>query len=228
MIIDKGPKRAYALIKRCIDTLAALVLLMITLPILVATAIAIKLASPGPIFFRQERPGKDEKIFNLYKFRTMKVELSENGRDLSATERLTKIGIFLRKTSIDELPQLLNILRQDMSFIGPRPLLVRYLPYYSEAERKRHTIRPGISGWAQVNGRNTLSWEEKFRYDLEYVNNYSFFFDLKIACLTMKKLFQSSEVIPAGTTQSTMALDKERKEMRQRNQAAQTGREMLS
>lgn len=203
----------YPWFKAVLDTVAAVIVLAVASPIMLVAALAIKLTSEGPVFFRQNRPGKNEKIFRLYKFRTMAVAADEDGAGLSDVERMTRVGEILRKTSIDELPQLINILKQEMSFIGPRPLLVRYLPFYSATERLRHTVRPGISGWAQVNGRNTLNWEEKFKYDVEYVQNISLAFDVKILLLTIKKLFYRSEVITAGTAQTTMALDEERRHL---------------
>lgn len=213
----------YPWFKSGLDTVAAAIVLFLASPIMLVAAVAIKLSSKGPVFFRQNRPGKNEKIFRLYKFRTMAVAAprDEEGAGLSDAERMTRVGEILRKTSIDELPQLINILKQEMSFIGPRPLLVRYLPFYSATERLRHTVRPGISGWAQVNGRNTLNWEEKFKYDVEYVQNISLAFDAKILVLTIKKLFYRSEVITAGTTQSTMALDDERRHLASGNSLAE-------
>lgn len=211
MTTEAHHRSSYVCIKAVADTLAAIAILILVSPILLLAAIAIKISSPGPVFFRQDRPGKYEKVFRLYKFRTMAVAPEEGEDGLSDTERMTPVGETLRKTSIDELPQLINIIKQEMSFIGPRPLLVRYLPFYTETERLRHTVRPGISGWAQVNGRNTLNWEEKFKYDVEYVEKISLAFDFKILLLTLKKLFYRSEVITAGTTHSTMALDDERK-----------------
>lgn len=176
-------------IKRLLDYILAVVLLAALSPIMLLAAIAIKLEDPkGPVMFKQKRAGKDAKIFEVYKFRTMKVETEQDGRKLSDMERLTKVGSFLRKTSIDELPQLFNIIRGEMSFIGPRPLLVEYLKYYSPEQMRRHEVTPGISGWAQVNGRNAISWEEKFKYDVEYVERISFIFDLKITLLTIKKI----------------------------------------
>lgn len=139
--------------------------------------------------FKQERPGLNEKIFTLYKFRSMTDERDENGELLPDSVRLTKFGKFLRSTSLDELPELFNILKGDMSIIGPRPLLVQYLPLYDEHQRRRHEVRPGLSGLAQVNGRNAISWEEKFNLDIEYVNNISFILDWKIIFLTIKKVF---------------------------------------
>lgn len=213
MTSESKARSTYICVKSVADTLAAIAVLIVVSPILLLAAIAIKVSSPGPVFFRQDRPGKHEKVFRLYKFRTMAVAPEEGEDGLSDAERMTPVGEMLRKTSIDELPQLINIIKQEMSFIGPRPLLVRYLPFYTETERLRHTVRPGISGWAQVNGRNTLNWEEKFKYDVEYVEKISLAFDLKILLLTLKKIFYRSEVITAGTTHSTMALDEERRHM---------------
>ncbi len=182
-------------IKGVLDFLFAILLLVILSPIMLATAIIIKMEDPGgPILFKQERVGKDNKIFTLYKFRTMIVETEKNGVKLSDADRLLKFGNILRKLSIDELPQLFNIIKGEMSFIGPRPLPVVYLPYYTDEEMHRHDVRPGVSGWAQVNGRNYLSWEEKFRYDLEYVNNVSFLFDVKIFLMTVKKVLTKSDI----------------------------------
>ena len=173
-------------IKRILDFLFAIVLLIILSPIMLIAALAIKIEDPkGPVLFKQKRPGKDAKIFEVFKFRTMIVDTERDGRKLSDIERITKVGSFLRKTSIDELPQLFNIIRGEMSFIGPRPLLVEYLKFYSPEQMRRHEVRPGISGWAQVNGRNAISWEEKFQYDIWYVDNQSFFLDLKIFLLTI-------------------------------------------
>lgn len=212
MTSESKARSTYICVKSVADTLAAVAVLIVVSPILLLAAIAIKVSSPGPVLFRQDRPGKHEKVFRLYKFRTMAVAPEEGEAGLSDAERMTPIGEMLRKTSIDELPQLINIIKQEMSFIGPRPLLVRYLPFYTETERLRHTVRPGISGWAQVNGRNTLNWEDKFKYDVEYVEKISLSFDLKILLLTFKKIFYRSEVITAGTTHSTMALDEERRQ----------------
>jgi len=182
-------------IKRILDFIFAVVLLVLLSPIMLLAAIAIKIEDPkGPVLFKQKRAGKDAKIFTVYKFRTMRVETEKDGRPLSDMERITKVGAFLRKTSIDELPQLFNIIRGEMSFIGPRPLPTIYLPYYTAEEMHRHDVRPGISGWAQINGRNYLSWEKKFAYDLYYVNNLSFWLDLKIFFITIGKVFSRAGV----------------------------------
>lgn len=178
-------------IKRILDFVFAVILLILLSPVMILSAIAIKLEDPkGPVLFKQKRPGKHAKIFTVYKFRTMRVETEKDGRPLSNMERITKVGAFLRKTSIDELPQLFNIIRGEMSFIGPRPLLVQYLDYYTPEQMRRHEVTPGISGWAQVNGRNTITWEEKFKYDLWYVDNISFLVDLKIFAKTIYKVLK--------------------------------------
>ena len=178
-------------VKRILDFVFAIILLVILSPIMLIAAIAIKIEdSNGPVLFKQKRPGKDAKIFTVYKFRTMKVETEKNGKPLTDMERMTKVGSILRKTSIDELPQLFNIIRGEMSFIGPRPLLVRYLELYTPEEMRRHEVLPGISGWAQVNGRNAISWEEKFKLDVWYVDNQSFLVDLKILFMTIYNILK--------------------------------------
>lgn len=185
----------YIYLKRFMDFIVALFLLIALFPIFILAALAVKLEDPkGPILFKQERPGKKGRIFTVYKFRTMCVAREENGKKLSDSERLTKTGMFLRKTSIDELPQLINVLKGEMSFIGPRPLLVKYLPFYTREEARRHDVRPGISGWAQVNGRNTVNWDERLRLDVEYVEQFSLKMDLKIFFLTIYKIFKRSNV----------------------------------
>lgn len=177
--------KPYLKIKKGLDLFFAAVLLTIASPIMLCAAAAIKLESKGPVLFRQERPGKNCKIFTVFKFRTMRTETEKDGKPLSDMERMTKVGAFLRKTSIDELPQLFNILRGEMSFIGPRPLLVQYLDYYTPEQMRRHEVTPGISGWAQVNGRNAISWEERFRLDVWYVDHVSFRLDAKIFIMTI-------------------------------------------
>lgn len=186
--------KPYLYIKRILDLLFSFLILIITFPIMVCAAIAIRRESLGPILFRQPRPGKNGKIFTVYKFRTMRVELERDGVKLSDMERMTKIGAFLRKTSIDELPQLFNVIKGEMSFIGPRPLLVQYLQHYTPEQMRRHEVTPGISGWAQVNGRNAISWDEKFRLDLWYVNNIGFRVDLKILYLTLWKVVARKDI----------------------------------
>lgn len=184
----------YLYVKKSLDLIFALLLLIITFPIMILAAIAIKVESPGPILFFQDRPGKNEIIFKIFKFRTMKVISDKGGKTLSDMERMTKVGLFLRRTSLDELPQLFNILRGEMSFIGPRPLLVQYLELYSSEQRRRHEVVPGISGWAQVNGRNSLNWEEKFVLDVWYVDNMNFRLDFKLLFLTIKQLFVNKDL----------------------------------
>ncbi len=199
-------------IKRILDFIFATILLIVLSPIMLIAAIAIKLDDPkGPVLFKQERVGKGNKTFKVFKFRSMIVERERKGKELSDIERMLKVGNILRKLSIDELPQLFNIIKGEMSFIGPRPLPVIYLPYYTDEEIHRHDIRPGISGWAQVNGRNYLSWEKRFEYDLEYVNNVSFLFDLKIFFLTIKKVFSRSDIGVRGVDIPDNSLHKIRK-----------------
>lgn len=175
--------------KRVIDlVLSGCAILLLSLPLLfVALLVRINLGSP--VLFKQRRPGKDGNVFVIYKFRTMTDSRDKNGNLLSDQERLTNFGKFLRSTSVDELPEIFNIFKGDMSIIGPRPLLEEYLPLYNEEQAHRHDVRPGLTGWAQINGRNTITWEEKFKYDVEYVRNISFLFDLKIFFLTIKKVF---------------------------------------
>lgn len=179
----------YKYIKRSLDLITALFLVIILSPVMLIAAILIAVNRDGPILFKQERPGKDGKIFTVYKFRTMSTVLRDkNGNELSDFDRMTKIGNILRKTSIDELPQLFNIIKGEMSFIGPRPLLKEYLELYSPEQMRRHDVLPGISGWAQVNGRNTLTWDEKFAFDVYYVDHYSFKMDLKIFIKTIENV----------------------------------------
>ena len=176
-------------IKRLIDFFVSFFLIIILSPILIILSVLVRTKIGTPIIFKQERPGKNGKVFKMYKFRTMTNETDDKGNLLPDSVRLTKFGKFLRSTSLDELPELWNILRGDMSIVGPRPLLVEYLSIYSPEQKKRHKVRPGLTGWAQVNGRNALSWNEKFELDLIYVNKISFIFDLKIFFLTIKKVW---------------------------------------
>ncbi len=176
-------------IKRPQDFVCAFCALMVIWPVLIVLAIVVRIKLGSPIIFAQERPGLNGKIFTMYKFRTMSDARDEDGNLLTDEERLGKFGKMLRATSLDELPELINILKGDMSIVGPRPLLVRYLPLYNEFQARRHEVRPGITGYAQVNGRNAISWEEKFRYDVEYVDNITFLGDWKIIFKTIKKVF---------------------------------------
>ena len=205
----------YRYIKRFFDIFSSLIAIIILSPVLIITAILVRTKLGSPVLFKQERPGKDEKIFTLMKFRTMTDERDENGELLPDEVRLTKFGKFLRSTSIDELPELFNILKGDMSVIGPRPLLVRYLPRYNEHQHRRHEVRPGLSGWAQVNGRNTVSWEDKFNMDVEYVENYSMFMDIKILFMTIVNVLKhdgiSSET--SATMEEFMGLEAEEQEV---------------
>lgn len=176
-------------IKRLLDILLSGCGLILLSPVLLVTAVLVRCKLGSPVIFCQERPGKDEKIFRLYKFRSMTDARDENGKLLPDEVRLTKFGRLLRSTSLDELPELWNIFKGDMSIVGPRPLLVRYLPLYNEEQKHRHDVRPGLTGWAQVNGRNAISWEEKFRLDVWYVQHLSFCLDVKTVFLTVKKVF---------------------------------------
>ncbi|CAA7193888.1 sugar transferase [Chryseobacterium potabilaquae] len=181
--------------KRVVDFTTAFIGLMILSPIFIGVTIGLYFANQGTPFFFQTRPGRNEKRFKVIKFKTMNDKKDSQGNMLPDSERLTTIGSILRKTSLDEIPQLINVLKGDMSLIGPRPLLEKYLPYYTQEEKIRHTVRPGITGWAQLQGRNTLKWDDRLAYDIEYVNNISFSFDLKIFFLTIKKVFKSEGVI---------------------------------
>lgn len=176
-------------IKRLLDFTLSLLALIVLSPVLLITALLVRTKLGSPVIFCQERPGKDGRIFHLYKFRSMTDQRDENGQLLPDSVRLTAFGKKLRATSLDELPELINILRGDMSIVGPRPLLVKYLPLYNEEQRHRHDVRPGLTGWAQVNGRNALSWEEKFRLDVWYVEHISFWTDVKVILTTVKKVF---------------------------------------
>ena len=185
----------YRCVKRIADFIIALTMLIVLSPLMLIASVLIKSNNDGPVLFKQKRPGKNGKIFTVYKFRTMSVKIhDENGRELSDFERMSKVGNLLRKTSVDELPQLVNILKGDMSFIGPRPLLVEYLDLYTPEQMRRHEVAPGISGWAQVNGRNTLTWEEKFTYDVFYVDNLSLKMDLKIFFMTIMNVLRQDGI----------------------------------
>ena len=184
--------------KRLFDFLIALIALLLFSPLFILVTIGLFFANQGKPFFFQIRPGKNEKLFRIVKFKTMNDKKDNEGNLLSDAERLTTIGRFVRKTSLDELPQLFNVLKGDMSLIGPRPLLVQYLPLYNAEQKKRHDVRPGITGWAQVNGRNAISWEQKFAYDVWYVDNCSFLLDIKIIVLTLKKVFVREGISQEG------------------------------
>ncbi|MGV0947246.1 sugar transferase [Empedobacter falsenii] len=174
--------------KRVFDFFIALIGLIVLSPIFIGVTIGLYFANQGKPFFFQSRPGLNEKIFKIIKFKTMNDKKDTNGNLLSDAERLTPIGAFVRKTSLDEIPQLINVLKGDMAIIGPRPLLPQYLPLYNETQKRRHNVRPGITGWAQVNGRNTISWTRKFELDVWYVDHLSFILDIKIFFLTIKKV----------------------------------------
>lgn len=177
-------------LKRILDFLLSLIAFIVLMPIMAVVYILVRIKLGKPAIFKQQRPGKNEKIFTLYKFRTMTDKRDENGNLLPDSERLTKFGKFLRSTSIDELPELVNIIKGDMSIVGPRPLLVEYLPLYNEEQKHRHDVRPGLTGLAQVSGRNSISWEEKFKEDIEYINKITFIKDIKIILLTVAKVFK--------------------------------------
>ena len=195
--------------KRIFDIICALAAIIVFSWLYIIVAILVRIKLGSPVLFKQARPGKDEKVFMLYKFRTMTDARDENGELLPDDVRLTEFGRFLRKTSLDELPEAFNILFGDMSVVGPRPLLVSYLPYYSKEEKHRHDVRPGLSGLAQINGRNAITWEEKFRYDLEYVNNISFMGDIKIIFRTVFKAVKGSDIL-VGKQHSVGKLNEER------------------
>lgn len=185
-------------IKRIIDFILSLIALIVLSPVLVTVAALVKIKLGSPIIFKQQRPGLNEKLFTIYKFRTMSDEKGIEGDLLSDSIRLTKFGRFLRSTSLDELPELWNIFKGDLSIVGPRPLAIQYLPYYSENERIRHTVRPGLTGLAQVNGRNVLIWEDKFAFDLQYVENISVKMDVLIIIKTIIKVFKKADIGERG------------------------------
>lgn len=188
--------------KRVFDFLAAFFGLLVLSPVFIVVLVGLFVANQGKPFFFQVRPGKGERIFKIIKFKTMNDKKDTNGNLLSDAERLTKIGSFVRKTSLDEIPQLINVFKGDMSLIGPRPLLVHYLPLYDEIQKRRHEVRPGITGWAQVNGRNAISWQQKFALDVWYVDHVSLRLDIKILFLTLKKVFVREGISQDG--QATM------------------------
>ena len=180
--------------KRFFDFILSLIAIIILSPVYIIVAILVRVKLGSPVIFKQKRPGKDEKIFKMYKFRSMTSETDEEGNLLPDEVRLTSFGKKLRSTSLDELPELFNILKGDMSIVGPRPLLVKYLPLYNDFQKHRHDVRPGLTGWAQVNGRNAISWEDKFRLDVEYTKKCSFFMDLKIFFKTISSVFRKEGI----------------------------------
>ncbi len=184
--------------KPLFDRVLAFILIVLLLPVYIVVALLIYVKLGRPIVFAQHRPGKDEKIFTIYKFRTMSNDVDANGELLPDEQRLYGVGKKIRSLSLDELPQLFNVLKGEMSFIGPRPLLVEYLPLYNQEQKKRHNVKPGITGLAQVNGRNAISWEEKFKYDVEYVKNLSFWFDMKILYQTVLKVLKKDGISQEG------------------------------
>lgn len=198
------------MLKRIFDIILASVALLLLLPLMLVVAVCIRISMGAPVFFRQVRPGLNGEPFVMLKFRTMSNMVDTTGRLLTDEIRLTVFGQFLRRTSIDELPELWNIIRGDMSLVGPRPLLMEYLPLYSSHQARRHELRPGLTGWAQVNGRNAISWEEKFDYDVWYIDNHSFGLDLKILLMTVIKVFKSSGI--AAQNHATMPIFKGSKE----------------
>ena len=194
-----------SLVKRPIGFIGALVALILLSPIFIATIILLYFTNKGAgVFFAQDRPGKNEKIFKALKFKTMTDERDAEGNLLPDADRLTPVGKFVRSTSIDELPQLINILKGDMAFIGPRPLLVKYRPLYSEEQHRRHDVTPGMSGWAQVNGRNNISWTKKFEYDVYYVDHIGAAMDIKVFFATIKKVLMRADINQEGGTAATM------------------------
>ncbi len=202
-------KNAAKMVKRMMDICGAVVGLVLFAPLFALIALLVKLDSPGPVFFRQVRPGLYGKPFVIYKFRTMREAYDEQGRPLPDEQRLTRLGKWLRSTSLDELPELYNVLKGEMSLVGPRPLLMEYLPYYTEREKKRFTVLPGITGWAQINGRNNLPWDERLEMDVWYVENWSLILDIKILLLTLFKVLRRENVCVSPRT-VMLDLDKER------------------
>lgn len=186
--------------KHILDIAAASVGFIILSPIFIIVVMFLAFANRGQVFFVQDRPGKGENIFKIIKFKTMNDRKDKNGNLLPDKDRLTKIGSFVRKTSLDEIPQLLNVIKGDMSLIGPRPLLVEYLPLYNSEQKRRHEVRPGITGWAQVNGRNLISWDDKFKFDVWYVDNISLKTDLKILFMTISKVVKSEGINSSNST----------------------------
>lgn len=198
-------------IKRIIDILVAVTFIVLFWWLLLIIAVLVRINMGSPVLYTTERVGKDERIFRIYKFRSMTNEVDENGVLLPGNKRLTKFGGLLRSTSLDELPSLINVLKGELSIVGPRPLPVKYMPYYYDHERIRHSVNPGLTGWAQINGRNAITWDHKFELDIEYVNNISFLFDIKVILLTAWKVIKRSDIIQDD--QQTGSLYIVRKEM---------------
>ena len=206
-----GPYERF--IKRPLDCFLAILALVVLSPVLLITAILVRVKLGSPVLFKQDRPGKDEKIFRLYKFRSMTDEKDENGNLLPDDRRLTKFGRKLRSTSLDELPELFNIIKGDMAVIGPRPLLTEYIPYYTEEERHRHDVRPGLSGLAQVNGRNAISWDQKLAYDVEYVSKITFSGDAKLVLKTLVKTVKRSDIQVGAQLEAGKFIDQRKERM---------------
>ena len=198
-------------IKRLLDIILSLLAIIITFPIFLIIGILVLIFIGQPAIFRQKRPGKNEKIFTMYKFRTMTNKKDKDGNLLPDELRLTKLGKFLRKTSLDEIPEFINILKGDMSFVGPRPLLVEYLPYYTEEEHHRYDVRPGLTGLAQVSGRNLLNWDDRFKKDIEYVNNVTFMNDFKIVFKTISIVLKREGISDKKTATMTSLIDERKK-----------------
>lgn len=196
--MHKSKNSSFSFSIRLFDVSISCFLLILLLPLLVLTSLIVKYKLGSPVFFKQVRPGFEEKPFTIYKFRTMKNLTNLNGEQLSDNKRLNNFGKLLRSTSIDELPELWNVIKGDMSLVGPRPLLMEYLPLYSRKQAQRHSVKPGITGWAQINGRNSLSWEDKLDLDIWYVNNKSFWLDVKILFLTFYKVFKKDGINSKG------------------------------
>lgn len=201
--VPYGPYEA--VIKRPLDVIITSMALVPLLPVMGIIALLVRLKLGSPVLFKQERPGLDEKAFTLYKFRTMTDEKDKDGQLLPDEKRLTKFGKWLRSTSLDELPELFNILKGDMSLVGPRPLLVEYLPYYTKRESTRHNVRPGLTGFAQVSGRNALGWNERFEHDAQYVERINFLGDIKIILMTVKKVLSRADVLNDFVTEGNFA-----------------------
>ncbi len=210
-----GRKSVYEkYIKRTIDVVLSSVAIVVLSPIMLLLALLVKIKLGSPVIFKQKRPGKDEKIFTLYKFRTMTNWKDERGNLLPDEQRLTKFGKKLRATSLDELPELFNILKGDLSIVGPRPLLVEYLPYYTEKERARHSVRPGLSGLAQVSGRNFLTWDARLAKDVEYVRNISFLLDVKIVFMTIFQVLKQKDVAEnSGEVEPNLATQRKKEDL---------------